>query len=173
MEILETFFRRDRFYVRVQNGNGIKTLPRANFVWLQGNPSFKEIPKGYVIHHLDLDKSNDDISNLVIMQKFHHAAYHWKQKTFVSMVVTNRSAETYLPLKQPKVYANDTKKNGYYRIYFREYDEDGKTRPVILNSDEDGVFKTRKRAQEYADRLWSNSLILPNELTTKMKNKSL
>jgi hypothetical protein len=60
--------------------NGKKTMPLAHYNWLMGNPSFSEIPKGYAIHHLDNDPLNDDISNLALIHKHHHTAYHLKYK---------------------------------------------------------------------------------------------
>lgn len=67
-EILEITFRKDRFFVKVKLCNGaIKTFPRYVYNWLKHNPSFKSIPKGYLIHHLDHEKTNDDPSNLVLM----------------------------------------------------------------------------------------------------------
>lgn len=35
-----------------------------------------EIPKGYQIHHIDGDKSNNDISNLLMVSHHGHAVYH-------------------------------------------------------------------------------------------------
>lgn len=35
-----------------------------------------EIPKGYVVHHIDLDKHNNDISNLALMTISGHAKLH-------------------------------------------------------------------------------------------------
>ena len=37
---------------------------------------FGEIPDGYVIHHIDGDKSNNDISNLAIMTRIDHMKLH-------------------------------------------------------------------------------------------------
>lgn len=39
------------------------------------------IPEGYHIHHLDGDKSNNEISNLVILQGREHEHLHWEAKT--------------------------------------------------------------------------------------------
>ena len=105
-EIVETIFRKDRFYVRVDFGNGsIRTLPRANFIWLQFNPSFKEIPMGYVIHHLDHDKTNDDASNLALMYKHHHHAYHLKFQNINTIVtIDSRKATHILSFKKAKIF---------------------------------------------------------------------
>ena len=50
----------------------VKTMKKAVYVWLFHNPAFIQIPKGYVIHHLDHNSLNDDISNLALMQKHQH-----------------------------------------------------------------------------------------------------
>lgn len=43
------------------------------YVWEYHNG---EIPKGYHVHHADHDKSNNDISNLVLVNPSEHASYH-------------------------------------------------------------------------------------------------
>lgn len=35
-----------------------------------------EIPEGYVVHHIDLDKLNNDLSNLVLMTNSEHIKLH-------------------------------------------------------------------------------------------------
>lgn len=125
MKVIETSFRGNRFYVRVENGEGTKTMPRANHEWLKSNPSFKEIPKGYVIHHLDGNQTNDDPTNLVLMQKFHHSAYHWKQK-LVDVEVNLHDDFVELPFmkKAPRIkkkgevyYLNTSSKNERHKIW--------------------------------------------------------
>ena len=37
---------------------------------------YGEIPEGYHIHHIDFDKSNNDISNLQLMSKEEHMQLH-------------------------------------------------------------------------------------------------
>jgi hypothetical protein len=39
-----------------------------------------EIPKGYQIHHIDGDKSNNDISNLLMVSHHGHAVYHGNKR---------------------------------------------------------------------------------------------
>ena len=55
-------------------------MPLANYNWLMTNPGFEHVPKGYVVHHLDHNEQNDDPSNLALMAKNLHTAYHWKHK---------------------------------------------------------------------------------------------
>lgn len=40
-----------------------------------------KIPEGYVIHHIDHNKSNNDISNLACMTKYEHNILHEREKT--------------------------------------------------------------------------------------------
>lgn len=47
------------------------------YVWEFYN---KEIPNGYEIHHIDRDKSNNDISNLELMKSESHKALHSKER---------------------------------------------------------------------------------------------
>ena len=35
-----------------------------------------KIPKGFVIHHIDFDRNNNDISNLLMLPKDLHEEYH-------------------------------------------------------------------------------------------------
>jgi len=60
--------------------NGKRRIPLAQYIWLIKNPIFKDVPKDYVIHHLDGDKANNDITNLVLMHKIYHISYHQKNQ---------------------------------------------------------------------------------------------
>ena len=57
-----------------------KTHKRLHrYVWEKHNG---KIPEGYDIHHIDGNKSNNDISNLQIMTKSEHIKLHWKNEVF-------------------------------------------------------------------------------------------
>lgn len=109
-KIVEKIFKKDRWYVVLdQSFNGRKTMPYAHYVWLEGNPAFDDIPKGYTVHHLDWDETNDDISNLGLMQKHHHTAHHWKNKKNHTDVKINSDSipltrTQFFPLTEPKAY---------------------------------------------------------------------
>ena len=45
------------------------------YVW---EKYYGEIPKGHHVHHIDLDKSNNDISNLQLMSEEEHIKLHGK-----------------------------------------------------------------------------------------------
>ena len=43
------------------------------YIWEKYNG---EVPEGYHVHHVDGDKSNNDISNLTLMNQSEHMRYH-------------------------------------------------------------------------------------------------
>ena len=59
-----------------QNSTIHKSLHR--FVWEENNGV---IPKGYEIHHIDFNKSNNHISNLIMLSKKEHLEIHSKSLT--------------------------------------------------------------------------------------------
>lgn len=64
------YTKRNDGYYRCTNG---KRNLLHNDVWVFHNG---EIPKGYDIHHIDKDLSNNDISNLELMHKSKHGKLH-------------------------------------------------------------------------------------------------
>ncbi|MGA2130666.1 MAG: HNH endonuclease [Candidatus Pacearchaeota archaeon] len=52
-----------------------KMILNSHHVWLMHN-NLKTIPKGYIIHHKDLNSMNDDISNLILMTDIDHKKLH-------------------------------------------------------------------------------------------------
>jgi predicted Zn-ribbon and HTH transcriptional regulator len=63
-----------RAWIKIAEPN--KWVLRAVHVWLQ---SGQTIPKGYVVHHKDHNKLNDDISNLALITRAEHANHHRKE----------------------------------------------------------------------------------------------
>ena len=61
------------FYIRV-NGN---LRPEHVAMWKLCNGS---IPKGYVIHHIDGNKDNNNIINLKMLKNSEHIKLHCKQR---------------------------------------------------------------------------------------------
>lgn len=55
-----------------------KIIKRCRYVWESINGP---IQKGMIIHHLDENKLNDDISNLVCVSRSQHMSIHTKGKT--------------------------------------------------------------------------------------------
>ena len=59
-------------------GEKFEIIKRCRYVWESINGP---IPKGMVIHHLDENKLNDEISNLVCITRSQHTSIHTKGKT--------------------------------------------------------------------------------------------
>lgn len=162
-KVKELFIRHDRFYVRFDTENGKqKTMPRANYIWLKHNPAFKEIPKGYVVHHLDLDKTNDDQSNLALMYKLHHIAYHWKHKNITPPIYFDKEWDVeYIPTKMPTVQPHGK----CFYIQFMQKDETGKSVVKKIYKRNGENLRSREDAKQYALEIW--------DLSRKFKVESL
>jgi len=156
VEVVEKFFRGKRWYVRLSSSiNGHGTMPNANFVWLQGNPSFISIPTTYVIHHLDWDTTNDDITNLVLMQKSHHVAYHWKHRSLkvkVNLRIKSINRTKYFPTREPTI--NQYRANRF-RIRFRER-IDGEIQRTDITSWNGLPIMSREKAEWVKNEIWNN-----------------
>lgn len=123
-------------------------IKQAQYNWLIGNPTFQTIPQGYVIHHLDSDKLNDDVSNLVLMLKSYHLSYHAKTsfpKQEVKLVGLTTDG---IPRKKPKAY----KKYGGKRWYLQWYLPDN-IRPTRTSLDGKG-FRTKEEAERAIEKIF-------------------
>lgn len=126
IEVLEEIFRKDRFHVKLKFPDGSEKIkPRYIYVWLKHNPSFIDIPKGYVIHHLDHNKINDDPSNLVVMQKYHHIAYHFKSiiitpKLAIDEASFRKGFKEYQPTQKPRSRQVPNADRWYVDFYQRD-----------------------------------------------------
>ena len=70
----------DGYLINFSSGSGYPTIWINNkntlvhrYVWKKHNG---EIPKGYIIHHLDENKNNFNIENLEIMARCEHSRQH-------------------------------------------------------------------------------------------------
>jgi len=63
-------------YKRKKNGKRMSWLKHLK-VWTEANG---EIPKGYIIHHIDGDKKNNNISNLKCINRSEHTLIHSKER---------------------------------------------------------------------------------------------
>lgn len=50
-----------------------RTVQIHRMVWEQAHGP---IPPGYIVHHVDHDKRNNDLSNLALMSRQEHSAHH-------------------------------------------------------------------------------------------------
>ena len=69
----------------------------------------KKIPKGYEIHHIDLNRDNNNINNLVMLPKKLHQEYHrtlsnlnyvGEVNTEITTIIQNGNANNYLIAKR-------------------------------------------------------------------------
>lgn len=69
----------DREYCKVYDTETkrVSRILYYRFVWIEKNG---DIPEGMVIHHIDGDKNNNDISNLILMDSIEHARLHSESK---------------------------------------------------------------------------------------------
>lgn len=153
--VTEVIFKRGRFFVRVECEGRKATIPRAVHIWLQSNPAFSEIPKGYVVHHLDHDETNDDPSNLVIMQKHQHTAHHLKQiRINPELTLATARRVPYCPTTYPKVYQHKKK----FFIQFYQRNEYGKGQTVKVWSRDGKNFSAREEADNHAKEIWESAM---------------
>ena len=82
---------------------GGKYILKHRYIWEQYNG---QIPEGYVIHHIDEDKSNNNIENLRMMLCGDHSILHRKNKSFNN-------------LKSRKIYQKDKKTKKIINIFDR------------------------------------------------------
>ncbi len=154
-EKIEKFFRKDRWYIKISGNGNSKTMPQANYVWLKGNPAFLDIPKDYLIHHLDHDELNDDISNLALMQKHHHVAHHWKNKMIrpelnfkLGSIAPER--KVYFPLHEPRIGIH---RKGF-RLWFSE-EINGKRETTYIYKWNNKLILTKEMAENIKGQIWN------------------
>lgn len=155
--IQETVLKRGRFYVRVPSSKhfvkSTHLVLRALYVWLKGNPGFEEIPRGYVIHHLDYDPTNDDISNLVLMCRPHHSAHHLKQNRVNNHIVVVDETDLFVPKCKPKVYFDKSKQKYFVRIY-QIVGSSTIGKPKSITSYLGRPIDTKEMGEMVADDIW-------------------
>ena len=119
----------------------------ANYVWLLNNPQFEDIPPGYVIHHLDFDEQNNDVSNLALMKKSHHTAYHVKVSNAQNsdeMVKLRNPIGFGTNLTIPRIYPY---RNGWWKLRWQETDPSGKRIDRQLTNMNGKHFLTKEEAE--------------------------
>lgn len=61
-----------RKYIKVREPN--VWIQYSKYLWEQANK--REVPGGYVVHHIDFDMSNDSLGNLILLSRAEHAKLH-------------------------------------------------------------------------------------------------
>ena len=158
-EVKEKFFQNGRWYLRLKaKFYGRTIIPYAQHVWLEGNPAFNCVPKGYVIHHIDHNATNDDITNLVLMQKNHHTAYHVKLKKLkpeldMAVPIKEPKRTVFMPTCKPRVNVDRRRKNPRYFLSMTEY-IDGERKRTRISHYDGRKFETREQAEVVANHIW-------------------
>ena len=70
----------DGGYKRVYHNR--KYILEHHIEWMNHN-GFWYIPDGFVVHHIDCDKLNNNPNNLVLLSKKQHADVHWRMRESV------------------------------------------------------------------------------------------
>jgi hypothetical protein len=156
VKVIEIFFKKGRFHVRVKINGKVSVISRAKYIWLKYNPSFKDIPKNYIIHHLDRDETNDDPSNLALMEKHQHLAYHLKHKIVKVPINVDFSQPTskrteFFPTKKPTIHKRPSGTS--YLLFFYE-NITGKSEKIGLSTYKGQRLRTRKDAEWARDEIW-------------------
>ena len=61
---------------------GENWVKRSHYVFITENKfGLTFIPPGWVVHHIDLNKTNDTIDNLIVLPNDVHTLLHWKLGT--------------------------------------------------------------------------------------------
>lgn len=110
--------------------NGILT-PYHRYVW---ELNFGTIPKGYVIHHIDEDKSNNDISNLQMMTRAEHIILHHdegKNSKDISYYQTEKNKEYQKQYREK----NKEKRKEYQLEYSKNYYENNKEKKSLYSKE--------------------------------------
>lgn len=68
-----------KFYLDKKTGYWISTtMPKIRaHVWVWESFNNEKVPKGFHVHHVDGNKSNNDISNLLLMHPKQHVNHHF------------------------------------------------------------------------------------------------
>jgi hypothetical protein len=69
------FFDKTSGYILIYRNNKIQKFHRI--LWEE---KYGEIPEGYVVHHIDGNKINNDMNNLRLLSVEEHTKLHWSQK---------------------------------------------------------------------------------------------
>lgn len=66
----------ERYWIKVEDPS--KWIPYPQYIWLKAG---REIPKGMVLHHINLLSNDDRLENLILITKEEHPKVHSQWKT--------------------------------------------------------------------------------------------
>lgn len=75
------YFQDIKFYQDLKTGYWITTkCPKKRMHVVVWESFYGKVPKGFHIHHIDEDKSNNDIFNLQLLKAGEHQSSHWNEE---------------------------------------------------------------------------------------------
>ena len=77
----------DKIRIFFNNPKG-KPIPEHQYVWIKQNKI--AIPKGFVIHHIDHNRSNNNIKNLMLLKSGLHSKNHFQGKPNIKTSIANK-----------------------------------------------------------------------------------
>ena len=156
-----------------QNSTIHKSLHR--FVWEENNGV---IPKGYEIHHIDFDKSNNHISNLMLVDKKTHLEIHSKSLTDKQRQFKRNNMNNIVRPKAIEWHKSD-KGREWHKKHYQECLKDSKpkikrvcafcNREFIGYSNSNycsNKCKSAQRRKSGKDKITVKCIICGNEFTT-------
>lgn len=141
-----------RTYSKHKNTQHFGDIHRAVYEYYRG-----EIPPGYIVHHDDLDKSNNDISNLVLKTKVEHTKLH-NDARHMKKMCDARKVKTFTCANCGKEFtALDLGTNKYCSNKCASHFKYMNTEPVTKTCPYCGnTFETLNKKQIYCSRKCAN-----------------
>ena len=147
-EIVDRQLKKNRWSLKLkltQTGKTI-TVPQSHYVWLSNNPTFRFIPRGYSIHHLDKDETNDDPVNLILMKNTFHVSYHIRGKIKTSLPIPDG---TLVSTVEPRIFKRKDTKAERWKV---SWCEEGRT--TSITSYLGRRLKTKEDAEWAKAQIW-------------------
>lgn len=139
-------FRDSKGYERVKVGG--KTLYLHRLVW---EDHFGEIPKGFHIHHIDGDKTNNEVSNLEMISAHEHIVKRHADNFIKMQKKGQESARLSCAWKKglEKAHELEAWKVGFQKMNSPESRAKTRKKVRIWNESESLIFDSVKDAKEY------------------------
>jgi hypothetical protein len=92
------FYQKDKYYVALKNDKYPTGLKLHQVIYMYYH-KLTEFPKGYVIHHIDENRLNNDISNLQLLTRSEHQKLHNNKNFAIGGKFHNRKLSDETKLK--------------------------------------------------------------------------
>src|SRR3990167_8562415 len=126
-----------RVYFYRHSGNKESPFALHRQIWIDNNG---EIPKGFVIHHIDGDSLNNDIENLECLSAKEHASNHMREPARAAMSKKN----IFIAQESAKAWHSSPEGIAWHKIHGKESWSKRKTircHCVVCGKDFDALWK--------------------------------